>query len=78
MNRQDRERAMRRSLQTDAEPTKMQSIVVDQAGDQWIRGRTWWRCLARVDGVRVFNVAKMHWDEMVAQYGPVRVLRIGK
>lgn len=78
MNRENRERQIRIEAQVDIEPTKMQSVVVDADGEQWIKGRTWWRCLAKVDGVRITNVAKLHWSDMVAMYGPVQVLRIGK
>lgn len=56
----------------------MHSVVRDRAGDQWIRGRVWWKCLARVDGVRILRVAQLHWSDLVRMYGPVEVLRVGK
>lgn len=77
MSRESAARKARLAAQVDPEPTKMQSVVVDADGEQWIKGRTWWRCLAKVDGIRITNVAKLHWSDMVAMYGPVRVLRIG-
>lgn len=78
MNAEARARQARTAAQVDPEPTRMQSVVKDASGDQWIRGRSWWRCLAHVDGVRVLNVAKLHWPDMVAMYGPVRVIRVGR
>lgn len=67
-----------KSSESQAEPLRMHSIVVDSQGDQWVRGRVWWKCLAKVDGERVRNVGRLHWSDLVRMYGPIRVLREGK
>lgn len=61
-----------------AEPKKQGSQVRDRDGDLWLRGRTRWSCLARVDGVRVTRAGRLPWYALLDQYGPVTVVREGK